>query len=88
MPYDGDMAKLTTEQRNALPDSAFALPEKREYPYRGLPGGPKSNRAHAIDALARVSANGTDEEKRRVAMAVHQEYPDLRAKLHKLGGDE
>lgn len=78
------MAKLTTEQRNALPDSAFAIPEKREYPYRQLPGGPKSNRAHAIDALSRVSANGTPDEKHRVAMAVNSEYPDMRGKLHEM----
>jgi hypothetical protein len=67
------VAKLTTEERNALPDSDFAIPERREYPIH--------NRAHAIDALSRVSANGTQEEKRRVAMAVHRRYPDIREKL-------
>jgi hypothetical protein len=46
------------------------------------------NRSHAINALARVKANGTPDEQRRVAIAVNREYPDLRAKLHKLGGDE
>lgn len=39
------------------------------------------DRPHAIDALSRVSANGTQEEKRLVAMAVHRKYPDLRDKL-------
>jgi hypothetical protein len=82
--YRGPVARLTTQQRNALPDSAFAIPESREYPYRGLPGGPKTNRAHAIDALARVSASGTDEKKRRVAMAVNSEYPDMRGKLRQM----
>jgi hypothetical protein len=67
------VAKLTTEQRNTLPDSDFAIPETRSYPIM--------DRAHAVDALARVSGNGTQEEKRRVAMAVHRRYPDLRAKL-------
>lgn len=78
------MARLTTDERNALPDSAFALPEQRAYPYRQLPGGPKTNRTHAIDALSRVKASGSPDEQRRVAMAVHQEYPDLRTKLHAL----
>lgn len=73
------MAKLTTEQRNALPDSAFAIPESREYPIH--------DRTHAVDALARVSANGSDDEKRRVAMAVHRKYPDLREKFHRAAGD-
>ena len=26
------MAKLTSKERNALPDSAFALPKQRKYP--------------------------------------------------------
>lgn len=41
------MSRLTEEERNALPDSAFALPGRR-YP---IPDA-----AHARDALARASA--------------------------------
>jgi hypothetical protein len=78
--------RLSTEQRESLPETAFALPEQRKYPYRQLPGGPKTNRAHAIDALSRVSAEGDDEEKRRVAMAVNAEYPDMRGKLCAMAG--
>lgn len=40
------MPRLTTEERNALPDEAFALPGRR-YP---IP-----NATHARDALARAS---------------------------------
>lgn len=41
------MAKLTTKQRNALPKSAFALPEKRAYPIE--------DKAHAKNAKARAT---------------------------------
>ena len=82
------MARLTAEQRTALPDSAFAIPESREYPYRELPGGPKTNKAHAVDALSRVSVDGDDETKRRGAMAVNAEYPDMRGKLRAMAGKD
>lgn len=72
------MAELTQAQRDALPASAFAIPEKRAYPYRHLPGGPTSNRAHAANALARVDHYGTPEEKARVRAAVYAQYPYLR----------
>jgi len=41
------MAKLSTQERNALPDSAFGLPDKRAYP---MPDA-----SHARDAKARAS---------------------------------
>lgn len=40
------MTKLTSKQRNALPDSAFALPSERKYPI--------TDKAHAKNAKARV----------------------------------
>ena len=76
------MAELTQAQRDALPASAFAIPERRAYPYRHLPGGPTSNRAHAANALARVDHYGTPEEKARVKAAVYAEYPYLRDREH------
>ena len=63
------MAVLTTAQRNALSDSAFAIPEKRAYPIH--------DESHARDALSRVSANGTPEEKARVRTAVRRRYPAI-----------
>jgi hypothetical protein len=41
------MAKLTTKQRKALPDSKFGLPEERKYP---MP-----DEAHARNAKARAA---------------------------------
>jgi hypothetical protein len=78
----GGVAELTQAQRDALPASAFAIPERRAYPYRNLPGGPEANREHAANALARVSHYGTAEEKARVRAAVAAEYPGMRAGEH------
>ena len=60
------MAKLTTEERNDLPTSTFALPGERKYP---IP-----DRSHAANALSRVSANGTPEEKAKVRAAVNRRF--------------
>jgi hypothetical protein len=51
------MAKLTAETRNKIPESEFALPGRR-YPIE--------DKSHASNARARVSGNGTPEEKKRV----------------------
>lgn len=51
------MAKLTTAQRNALPDSAFAGPN-RSYPV--------NDKAHAANAKSRVSQFGSPSLKKRV----------------------
>ena len=60
------MAKLTTEERNDLPTSTFALPGERKDP---IP-----DRSHAANALSRVSANGTPEEKAKVRAAVKRRF--------------
>ncbi len=65
--------RLDAAARNALSDSAFALPGRR-YPIH--------DRAHAQDALARVAANGTNEEKAIVRAKVHARYPDMK---HEVG---
>ncbi len=62
------MAELTAKKRNALPDSAFALPGRR-YPIH--------DEAHAQNALVRVSQHGTPEEKKKVRAAVHRRYPNM-----------
>ena len=64
--------KLTYQERQALPDSAFAIPEKRKYPIHDLP--------HARNALARVAAFGTPEEKKRVYAAIKRRWPALWAR--------
>ncbi len=63
------MAKLSTKTRKALPKSSFAEPGKRAYPIE--------DKAHARNALARVSQHGTPAEKAKVRAAVHRKYPDI-----------
>lgn len=62
------MAVLTTKTRNKIKDSDFALPGRR-YPIH--------DRAHAANALARVSQFGTEREKVIVRMRVHARYPNM-----------
>lgn len=52
-----------------------------------LPGGryPIHDINHARNALARVSQNGTPEEKAKVKAAVHKKYPDMGKKMAKGG---
>jgi hypothetical protein len=65
---------LSSEERDALPDSDFVFPDKdkskRRYPI--------NDEAHARDALARVTANGTAEEKAKVRAAVQKRYPAIK----------
>jgi hypothetical protein len=64
------MAKLTYGQRKALPASAFAVDgKKRKYPIQ--------DKAHARNALARVAAFGSSEEKAKVRGAVKRKYPGI-----------
>ena len=62
------MAKLTAKSRNALPGKAFAGPD-RSYPIQ--------DKAHARNALARVSQFGHAELKARVRAKVHKKYPSI-----------
>ncbi len=63
------MAKLTSKQRAKLPKSAFALPSKDGYPVQ--------DKAHARNALSRVSQHGSPSEKKKVRAAVHRRYPSI-----------
>jgi hypothetical protein len=63
------MAELTYKKRGNLPTSSFAIPESRAYPIH--------DEAHARNALSRVAAYGTSEEKAKVRAAVHKRYPDI-----------
>jgi hypothetical protein len=71
------MTKLTTAARDDLPDKSFALPGRR-YPIEDL--------AHARNALARVSQDGTPEEKEAVHRKVMARYPELRHGQRGFGG--
>ena len=63
------MAKLRGKARRRLPKKSFALPGKRNYPIH--------DRAHAANALSRVSQHGTTSQKRAVRSAVCRRYPSM-----------
>jgi len=62
------MAKLTYKKRQKLPAKSFALKGGR-YPIQ--------DKAHARNALARVSQHGSPAEKSAVRRKVHGKYPDI-----------
>lgn len=62
------MAKLTYKKREKLPTKSFAL-KGRRYPV--------NDKAHARNALARVSQHGTSQEKAAVRRKVHAKFPDI-----------
>lgn len=64
------MAKLKARGRKRVKRSNFALPKQRKYPIH--------DKAHARNALARVSQHGSPSQKRRVRAAVYRKYPSLR----------
>lgn len=71
------MGTLNAAQRDALPDSAFAIvrtvggKKSRDYPIH--------DRDHAVAALARVEQHGSPDEKKAVLAAVCRKYSDLPA---------
>jgi hypothetical protein len=62
------MAKLTSKQRKKIPGKDFALPGRR-YPIE--------DKAHARNALARVSQHGTASEKAAVRRKVAKKFPGI-----------
>lgn len=72
--------KLTTAGRLALPKKSFALPASATE--KGKASGargsyPIMDKAHARNALARVSQHGTPAEKATVRAKVKAKYPDI-----------
>ena len=63
------MTKLTTATRAKIPTGKFALPGRR-YPIE--------DEAHARNALARVSQDGTPAEKTTVRRKVHRLFPGFK----------
>jgi hypothetical protein len=63
------MAKLSKAARKKIPATEFALPGRR-YPIE--------DKAHARNALSRVSQKGTPAEKATVRRKVRQAYPALK----------
>lgn len=69
------MAKLSRKKRKRLKKSQFAIPSKRKYPI--------NDKAHARNALSRVSQHGSPSEKRQVRAAVRRKYPSIGKKKKK-----
>ncbi len=68
------MAKMTEAQRDKLPSSSFAGPN-RSYPI--------NDKAHARNALARVSQFGSPALKAKVREAVHRKFPGIHVGMKK-----
>jgi hypothetical protein len=64
-----ELSELTYKARKALRPSDFVFPATRKYPIH--------DESHARNALARVAAKGTPEEKRRVRAAVARRFPNI-----------
>lgn len=62
--------KLTHKERKKLPKGSFVFPKERRYPIH--------DKAHARNALARVSAHGTPAEKKKVRAAVSRKFPGIK----------
>jgi hypothetical protein len=77
------MARLTYAKRQKMPASEFALPGKGTGP-KGKGGGsyPIPDKAHARNALARVSQHGTPAEKAKVRAKVHHKFPEIGRHAH------
>jgi hypothetical protein len=63
------MAKLKAKSRKRMKSKSFALPKSRKYPIH--------DKAHARNALSRVSQHGTAAQKRKVRAAVRRKYPSI-----------
>ena len=63
--------KLTTNKRNRMRSSSFALPEKRAYPI--------NDKSHARNALSRLHY-ATPAEQKTIKKAIDKRYPGLRKK--------
>ncbi len=81
----GASTELTSEQRNRLPDEAFAIPRERAYPVPtvdelrrvGASRPEVSGPRHARNALQRATQHGNDYEKQHVHEVVKTRYPKV-----------
>jgi len=72
------MAILRAAQRKRLPSSSFALPGKGEGKEgKGAGSYPIPDKAHARNALSRVSQFGSSSEKAAVRAKVKAKFPDI-----------
>lgn len=73
------MADLTPKKKAKIPKSEFAIKSKAKTAEQKKESGnyPIHDKAHARNALARVSQHGSPAEKSRVRAAVKKKYPDI-----------
>ena len=71
--------KLSSTERKGLSKLQFAIPEKEP----GSGSYPIPDKAHARNALARVSQHGSSAEKAKVRAAVKKKFPDMDMKSEK-----
>lgn len=72
------MADLSTKARQRLPSRDFALPGKGEGKGgKGAGSYPIPDKAHARNALARVSQHGSSEQKAKVRAKVKAKFPAI-----------
>jgi len=67
------MAKLSSNKRQSLKPSQFAIPSKAPGPC----SYPIPDKSHAQNALARVEQHGSPSEKKQVKAAVHRKFPSM-----------
>ena len=67
--FEKKARELTTRARKNLSAGEFVFPKERKYPIH--------DKAHARNALARVSQFGSPSEQKAVRAAVHSKYPDI-----------
>jgi hypothetical protein len=83
------MARLTTSQREKLPDSCYCIPERApgpgSYPICNAQG--QLDEGHARNALVRVSQYGDESEKARVRSAVKRKFPEIGVTVREHGED-
>jgi hypothetical protein len=70
--------KLSYKKKQSLPDSDFAIVYKDKDTGKKVRKYPIPDVAHAINALARVSQFGNNDEKGIVRKAVYKRYPQLK----------
>jgi hypothetical protein len=68
------MSRLSYEHREHMKKGEFALPGKR---HGGKGGYPIEDKAHARNALARVSQFGSSAQKAEVRRKVHAKFPGI-----------
>ena len=69
--------KLSYEEKKELPKREFVIKKK----HGEMKGSyPIEDKAHARNALARVSQFGSSSEKERVRAAVHKKFPSIKSK--------